>query len=83
MTVVLQVSDPHFRTHRPHVVQALLRFAAAQIERVELLLRQARLDQVRIVVVHQPALAARASDAVNVLRGAEPAVHAETKSRLA
>lgn len=175
MTVVLQVSDPHFGTHQPHVVQALLRFAAAQapdvvvlsgditqrarrrqfeaarefvdalppstvvaipgnhdiplfdvltrivspyrnymrcfggelepvvdarhvrlmcvnttrryrhkhgevspaqIERVELLLRQARSDQVRIVVVHQPVLAVRASDAVNVLRGAERAVRA-------
>jgi 3',5'-cyclic AMP phosphodiesterase CpdA len=175
VTFVLQVSDPHFGTHRPHVVQALLRFAAAQapdivvlsgditqrarstqfaaarefvdalppaavvaipgnhdiplfdvltravrpyrnymrcfgaelepvvdarharvigvnttrrhrhkhgevsaaqVERVELLLRQARPDQVRIVVVHQPVLAARASDAVNVLRGAERAVRA-------
>jgi 3',5'-cyclic AMP phosphodiesterase CpdA len=175
VTVVLQVSDPHFGTHLPHVVQALLRFAAeqapgvvvlsgditqrarlrqfaaarefvdalpsavvvaipgnhdiplfdvftrivspyrnytrcfgaelepvvdahharvicvnttrryrhkhgevsaAQVERVEMLLRQARPDQVRIVVVHQPVLAARASDAVNVLRGAERAVRA-------
>jgi 3',5'-cyclic AMP phosphodiesterase CpdA len=175
VTVLLQVSDPHFGTHRPHVVEALQRFAAvqapdivvlsgditqrarsrqfaaarefvdalppaavvaipgnhdiplfdvltravrpyrnymrcfgaelepvvdarharvicvnttrryrhkhgevsaAQIERVEQQLRQARLDQVRIVVVHQPVLAARASDAVNILRGAEPAVRA-------
>jgi hypothetical protein len=50
--------------------------SAVQIERVEQQLRQARLDQVRIVVVHQPVLAVRASDAVNVLRGAEPAVRA-------
>jgi 3',5'-cyclic AMP phosphodiesterase CpdA len=175
VTVVLQVSDPHFGTHRPEVVQALLRLAAqqapdivvlsgditqrarrrqfvaarefvdalppaavvaipgnhdvplfdvltrivrpyrnyvrcfgpdlepvvdtrevrvicvnttrryrhkhgevsaAQVERVELLLRQAGTDQVRIVVVHQPVLAERASDAVNVLRGAERAVRA-------
>ena len=50
--------------------------SAAQVKRVEVLLRQAQPEQVRIVVVHQPVLAVRASDAVNVLRGAERAVRA-------
>lgn len=175
MTVLLQVSDPHFGTQRPHVVRALLRLAAqqspdvvifsgditqrarrgqfaaarafvdalppaailaipgnhdiplfdiltrvlrpyrnyvrcfgaelepvtdlrhalvigvnttrpyrhkhgevsaAQVERVGLRLRQAKPEQVRIVVVHQPVLAVQPRDAVNVLRGAERAVRA-------
>jgi 3',5'-cyclic AMP phosphodiesterase CpdA len=46
----------------------------AQVRRVAARLRQADPVQLRVVVVHQPVLAARPEDAVNVLRGARHAV---------
>lgn len=46
----------------------------AQVQRVAARLRLADPAQLRIVVVHQPVLAARPEDAVNVLRGARRAV---------
>ena len=48
--------------------------SAAQVERVSARLRRAQSGQVRVVVVHQPVLAVKPSDEVNVLRGAERAV---------
>jgi 3',5'-cyclic AMP phosphodiesterase CpdA len=50
--------------------------SAAQVERVSARLRRAQSGQVRVVVVHQPVLAVRPTDEVNVLRGAERAVFA-------
>jgi 3',5'-cyclic AMP phosphodiesterase CpdA len=47
-----------------------------QVERVSGRLREATPQQARIVVVHQPVLAVKPSDAVNLLRGAERAVYA-------
>lgn len=48
--------------------------SVAQVERVSARLRQAQSGQVRVVVVHQPVLAVRPTDEVNLLRGAERAV---------
>jgi 3',5'-cyclic AMP phosphodiesterase CpdA len=50
--------------------------SAAQIERVSSLVRSARPEQLRIVVVHQPVHVIRTQDIENLLRGHESAVRA-------
>lgn len=50
--------------------------SAAQIDRVLQWLAQARPEQLRVVVVHQPVYVLRAEDAHDLLRGWEPAVRA-------
>ena len=48
----------------------------AQVERVAMRLRAARHSQLRVVVVHQPVMAARSDDERNLLHGREGAVRA-------
>ena len=48
--------------------------SAAQVERVATRLRQAEHSQLRVVVVHQPVMAARSDDVRNLLHGREAAV---------
>lgn len=50
--------------------------SASQVERVATRLRGAAPSQVRLVVVHQPVMAARADDERNLLHGREDAVRA-------
>ena len=50
--------------------------SAAQVERVATRLRQAEHSQLRVVVVHQPVMAARPDDEPNLLHGREYAVRA-------
>ena len=50
--------------------------SAAQVERVAARLRRAQRSQLRVVVVHQPVMAARSDDARNLLQGREDAVRA-------
>ena len=50
--------------------------SAAQIDRVANLLTAASAQQLRVVVVHQPAAVTRAEDHVNLLRGHQAALHA-------
>ena len=50
--------------------------STAQVERVAARLRRAARSQVRLVVVHQPVMAARADDERNLLHGREGAVRA-------
>jgi hypothetical protein len=50
--------------------------SAAQIDRVAGLLAAASPQQLRVVVVHQPAAVTRASDRANLLRGHQAALHA-------
>jgi len=50
--------------------------SAAQVERVATRLRGARPSQLRVVVVHQPVMAARPDDISNLLHGREDAVRA-------
>lgn len=50
--------------------------SSVQIERVAKLLNAASPQQLRLVVVHQPAAVAQAEERVNLLRGHEAALHA-------
>jgi 3',5'-cyclic AMP phosphodiesterase CpdA len=68
LVVAVNTTRPHRHKHGE--------VSPAQVERVASRLRRAAAAQVRVVVVHQPILAIRPRDAINVLRGAEHAAMA-------